>query len=148
MALFRFSPTFDPVAGLLALQQELDRVFENPLGFELGVSGRGVFPPVNIFRSTDGYVIRLEAPGVSSDQLSIETQGRTLTVKGKREISVPPGGSFHRRERSSGDFSRSVQLPEDVDPDRAEASYRSGLLTISIPKTAAAKPRQISIQTS
>ena len=148
MALLRFSPTFDPVSGLLALQQELDRVFENPLGFELGVSGRGVFPAVNIFRSADGYVVRLEVPGVSPDQFEIATQGRTLTVKGKRVVPAPQGGSFHRRERGSGEFSRSVQLPDDSDLNRAEASYKSGLLTIRIPKKEEAKPRQITVQTA
>ena len=148
MALFRFSPTFDPVAGLLALQQELDRVFENPLGFELGMSGRGVFPQVNVFRSDDAYVVRFEVPGLSPDQFTIEARGQTLTVKGKREITTPQGGSFHRRERSSGEFSRSVHLPEELDLGRAAASYKSGLLTIRIPKKEAAKPRQITVQTA
>lgn len=148
MALFRFSPALDPISGLLALQEELDRVFENPRGFELGVSGRGVFPPVNIFRAGDGYVVRFELPGVTPDQFSIETQGRTLTIKGKREMRTPQGGSFHRRERASGEFSRSVQLPDGLDLSRAEASYKSGLLTVRIPQREEAKPRQITVQTA
>ena len=148
MALFRFSPALDPISGLLALQEELDRVFENPRGFELGVSGRGVFPPVNIFRAGDGYVVRFELPGVTPDQFSIETQGRTLTIKGKREMRMPQGGSFHRRERASGEFSRSVQLPDGLDLSRAAASYKSGLLTVRIPQREEAKPRQITVQTA
>jgi HSP20 family protein len=145
MTLFRFSP-LDPVSGLLTLQRELERAFEHPLDFELGISGRGVFPPINIFSEQSGYLIRLEVPGLSPDQFSIETQGRTLTIKGKRDITAPRGGSFHRRERVSGEFSRSVQLPEDLDLGAAEASYKNGLLTIRIPKAAEHKPRQITVQ--
>src|SRR5437879_4185986 len=127
MALLRFSSGLDPVTGLSELQRELDRMFENPLGFDLGLSGRGVFPAVNIFSDQNGYVARLEVPGVSPETISIESQGRTVTIKGKREFPTHEGGSFHRRERSSGEFSRSLQLPDDLDPSRAEASYKHGI---------------------
>ena len=141
MALF-----LDPVSELLALQRELERVFHNPLGFDLGVSGRGVFPAVNVFSDRDGYVVRLEIPGVSPDQLHIETQGRTLTVKGKRERRGPEGASFHRRERNAGEFSRSLQLADTLDLARAEATYKHGILTVRVPKKEEAKPRQITVK--
>lgn len=147
MALFRFSPELDPFNALLSLQRELDRVFDNPLGSDLGLSGRGVFPPVNIFRDQEGgYVVRLEAPGVSPEQLRIESQGRTLVISGKREAPISEGASFHRRERGNGQFSRSLQLPADLDLNCTEASYKQGLLTLRIPKRAEAKPRQISVK--
>lgn len=146
MALFRFIPTLDPINALLNLQRELDRVFDKPLGLDLGLSGRGVFPAVNVFSDRDGYVIRLEVPGMSPEQISIESQGRTLTISGKRESGAPQGGSFHRRERNSGQFSRSLQLPADLDLGRAEASYKRGMLTIRIPKKEEAKPRQITVK--
>jgi HSP20 family protein len=145
MALFRFSPASDPVSGLLDLQRELDRFFQNPLGFDLGVSSRGVFPAVNIFSDKDGYIARLEVPGVSPEQINIESHGRTLTISGKREVVTPENGSFHRRERESGAFSRSLQLPDDLDPARAQASYKHGILTVRIPKKEEAKPRQITV---
>ena len=145
MALFRFSAV-DPVGGLLELQRALERAFDNPLGVDLGVSGRGVFPPVNIFREQEGFVIRVEVPGVSPGQLTIETQGRTVTIAGTREVPAPQGGAFHRRERGHGKFSRSLQLPEGLDVGRAAASYKHGILTLRIPKTEEAKPRQITVQ--
>ncbi|MGE0823006.1 MAG: Hsp20/alpha crystallin family protein [Candidatus Binatia bacterium] len=149
MALMRFSSSFDPLEGLLSLQRELDRVFESPsLGFDLGLSGRGVFPPMNVFNDKDGAVIRLEVPGVAPENIAIESQGRTLTVSGKREVTAPEGASFHRRERSGGEFSRSLQLPTDLDLARAEASCNHGMLTIRIPKKEEAKPRQISVKTA
>jgi HSP20 family protein len=146
MALFRFSSPSDPVSGLPDLQRELDRFFQNPMGFDLGVSSRGVFPAVNIFSGKDGYIARLEVPGVSPEQINIESHGRTLTISGKREVVTPEGGSFHRRERESGAFSRSLQLPDDLDPSRAEASYKHGILTVRIPKKEEAKPRQINVK--
>ena len=145
MAVFQVS-SLDPVAGLLALQRELDRVFERPLGFDLGVSAHGVFPAVNIFQGEDGYVIRVEVPGVAPDQIQVESQGRTLTISGKREVRAPEGGAFHRRERSSGEFSRSLQLPDELDLARAEAACTHGVLTIRVPLRQEAKPRQISVQ--
>jgi HSP20 family protein len=146
MALFRFSSGLDPVAGLQNLQRELERVLDKPFGIDLGPSGRGVFPPVNVFADRDGYVVKLEVPGIAPENVSIEAEGRTLTVSGKREIAPPTEGSFHRRERGAGEFSRSLQLPADLDLPRAEASYKHGILTVRIPKREEAKPRQITIK--
>ena len=147
MALFRFSPERDPLNALMRLQREFDRVFENPRGFDMDLSGRGVFPPVNVLQDAEGnYVVRFEVPGVSPEDITIENQGRTLILSGKREASADPKASFHRRERGTGQFSRSFQFPTDLALDQAEASYKQGMLTIRIPKRAEAKPRQIAIQ--
>jgi HSP20 family protein len=143
MTLFRFSS--DPLDSLLSLQRELARVFESPFGFELGPSGRGVYPAINVFTDKNGTVLRMEVPGVPPENIQIETHGRTITVSGKREVKAPENGSFHRRERSVGEFSRSVQLPSDVDVSRAEASCKHGILTVRIPKKEEAKPRQIAV---
>ena len=146
MALFRVSSGFDPVAGLLGLQRELERVFDKPFGIDLGPSGRGVFPPVNVFADRDGYLVKLEIPGVAPENVEIEAEGRTLTVRGKRDANPPPDGSFHRRERGAGQFSRSLQLPADVDVTRAEASCKHGILTVRVPKREESKPRQIAVK--
>jgi HSP20 family protein len=146
MTFFQVSRAFDPMRGLLDLQRELDRAFEGSTGVGAGLSGRGVFPAVNIFSHADGYVVRLEIPGVVPDQLTIETHDRTLTISGTRDLTAPSGGSFHRRERGHGDFSRSLQLPDDLDAARAEAAYQLGILTIRIPKREESKPRHISIK--
>ena len=145
MTFFRFSPERDPLNAFLRLQRELDHSFENPQA--MGLSGRGVFPPVNVLQDAEGsYVVRFEVPGVSSEDINIESQGRTLTLRGKREASASPNGSFHRRERDTGQFSRSFQFPADLDLGQAQASHKQGMLTISIPKREEAKPRQITVQ--
>ena len=130
MAFFRFLPELDPVTGLLTLQRELERAFQSSQTGMLGPSGRGVFPPVNVFSDPDGYVVKVEVPGVAADQLDIEGHGRTLTISGKRDVEAPQGGAFH----------------EDLDLSRAEASCKQGMLTVRIPKREEAKPRHISIK--
>src|SRR5262245_33792796 len=146
MALVRFSRPFDPINALLNLQQEFDRVFDNPRGFDLGLSGRGTFPPMNVFSDADGYTVRMEIPGVNPENVAIEFSGRTLTISGKRETDMPENVSFHRRERSGTEFSRSLQLPVDLDLEHVEASCKHGMLTIRVPKKAEAKPRQITVK--
>ena len=148
MALFNLSPSMDPIHALLSLQQELNRTFEQPSGLDLGVSGRGVFPPVNVFSDREGYVIRMEIPGATPEDIQIKSQGRTIQISGKREVSAPENASFHRRERDGGEFSRSLQLPDDIDLLQVEAAYRCGMLTIRVPKKEEAKPRHITVQTA
>ena len=146
MALIRFSPNLDPIDALLTLQRELSRAFENPLGPEFGPSGRGVYPPMNVFMDREGYVLRMEVPGIAPEGLEIESRGRALLISGKREIKPPENGSFHRRERGAGEFSRVVQLPADVDATKTQAALKHGILTVRIPKREEAKPRQIAVQ--
>ena len=140
MAFVRLNP-------LHSLQEELQRAFDRPLWrFDYGPSGRGVFPPVNVFGDKEHTIVRMEVPGVAPDAISINAQGRTLTVSGKREVAEPTEGSFHRRERNAGEFSRSIQLPEDLELSKAEAVVKHGMLTIRIPTREEAKPRTISVK--
>lgn len=145
MALIRFQE-LDPVRHLLALQQELERFQRNP-GVSLGPSGNGAFPSVNLFDDREGMVVIAELPGVEPEALNVAGQGRTLTISGerRRETAADSVG-YHRRERPFGEFSRSIQLPEDFDLGKATASSAAGVLTIRIPKAESAKPRQIAVQ--
>jgi len=146
MALLRYSPDLDPVTNLLSLQSDLERFLRNP-AYGLGVSGSGSFPPVNIFDTGEGLAVIAEIPGVDPKSISVSGQGHSLTVKGerRRETSTEASG-YHRRERSFGEFSRSIQLPEQLDLDKAAATYDAGILSVRIPKAEAAKPRQISVK--
>lgn len=136
---------FDPVEGLLHLQENLDRFFGKPL-FDSGLTGANVFPAINVFTEPAGIVVRAEVPGIRSDQLSVQIEPGRLTISGERTPGAGSKASYHRRERRYGKFSRTIQLPSDVDPQGGTAECRNGLLTIRIPKHAAAKPRQINVQ--
>ncbi len=145
MALFRYGKDLDPANALSRLQQELERAFESPYGHGLGLLGRGVYPAINIFKSAEDIVLRIEVPGFAPENLEISSQGQTLTVSGKSVTQPPAAGSYHRRERASGDFARSIQLPREVDPSRATAQCKHGVLTLRVPAREEVKPRQINI---
>ena len=144
MALIRFEQ-FDPVSNMLVLQQELDRFLRNP-SFNLGISGQGTYPPVNIFDDKEGVVVIAELPG-DPGSIKVSGQGTTLTLSGSR---IPDeggnSGAYHRRERRFGEFSRSIQLGQGLDLSKAEARYEAGILALRVPKAEETKPRQISVQ--
>lgn len=136
---------FEPFDALMRLQGELERVFERPIGwFTTTTSGRGAFPPANIFRGEDRYVVRFEVPGLPPEEISVETQLDSVRVSGKRNVESAPGVP-HRVERWSGDFSRTIQLPADADLTGASAQYKHGVLSIEVPLREEAKPRQIAV---
>lgn len=137
--------SFDSVEGLLRLQEELDRFFGKPL-YDLGLTGPNVFPLVNVFSQKDGLVVRAEVPGIKPDQLHVQVESGRLTISGERTSGAATDASYHRRERRQGTFSRTIQLPRDLDAEKAQAEYRNGLLTVRIPKLASAKPRQIEVR--
>jgi HSP20 family protein len=146
MALLRFSSDLGPVSNLLTLQTELERFLRNP-AIRLGVSGPGDFPPVNIFDDGDGIVVMAEIPGMDLASLNVSGQSHTLTIKGERKReTVGDAAGYHRRERPFGQFSRSVQLPDELDLHKAAARYEAGVLTVRVPKAESAKPRQIAVK--
>jgi len=148
MALLRFD-NFDPVSGLLTLQSELDRALRSP-EFNLGLSGPGAYPPINIFESDDTLMLIAEAPGLELTDLKISSAGRTVTISSARRPLKMAGDThgYHRRERAQGEFTRSMHLPEQFDLARAEAKYEKGMLIVCVPKREEAKPRQINVQSN
>ncbi len=143
MAVFNFWDR-DPFYGIQRLQNELERVFERPFG-DLGLSGRGAHPPVNVFREDQGLVVRLEVPGFAPEDLNIEARNQRLVISGKRAAAERTGASFHRRERWSGEFSRALQIPREYELERAEAGCQDGVLTVRVPLREEVKPRQIEV---
>jgi HSP20 family protein len=102
---------------------------------------------VNIFKRSDGCIVRVEVPGLAAEDVSIETQGQSLTISGKRGSEGAPG-TVHRNERWSGEFSRSLELPRELNPSKAEADYKNGVLSIHVPLRDEAKRRQIDVRAS
>jgi HSP20 family protein len=145
MALFQYGRDLDPLNALSRLQQDLERTFDSPFGHGLGLLGRGVHPAINIFKSGEDVVLRIEVPGFAPEDLGVTSQGQTLIVGGKPAAQPQVSGSYHRRERASGEFSRSIQLPREVDPARASAQCKHGVLTIRVPAREEVKPRQINV---
>jgi HSP20 family protein len=140
-------PLFDyPFSDLNHLRGDLLRLVDSALS-EVRESGHaGVFPALNVTQDSERFVVRAEIPGLTADQLSISALHNRLTIAGKRELRTEEKVSYHRRERAEGSFSRTIALPSEVAPDRVEASYVDGVLTVALPKVDEAKPRQITVR--
>ena len=107
------------------------------------------FPPINTWLSEEGAVVTAELPGISPEELDLNIVNDTLTVKGTREQEkLADGETMHRRERGSGQFSRTVQLPFKIEADKVEARFSKGILEIKLPRAESEKPKKITIHSN
>jgi HSP20 family protein len=153
-------PSAGPMAlwdqsALGELQKEISKVFQRfsegftwPwTGFEplrdLGFPRAPLSPKVDISESKGGYKLTAELPGLDEKDIEIAVTGRMLSIKGeKRQERDIDEKDYHVTERSYGSFRRSFTLPEGVDPEKIDASFKKGVLTVSLPKSAEAKSKQ------
>jgi HSP20 family protein len=132
---------WDPWGEVDRLQRELTSSFTLPRR-----QSAGVYPPLNIHTGDDDVIITAEIPGIDPADIDITVTGDTLTIKGTRKArEVKQEETWHRRERGSGNFSRTVQLPYNVDGNKVQADYVKGVLKIVLPRAEADKPRKISV---
>jgi HSP20 family protein len=126
------------------LQREMNRMYETGSRFRVAPS----FPAVNIWTNPDGAIVTAEIPGVNTEDIDISVVGDTLTISGRREPrELDESEGYHRRERGFGSFTRSVQLPFQVEGNNVEASFKKGVLEITLPRAEADKPKKISVKT-
>jgi HSP20 family protein len=136
----------NPFDELERMRSQMDRVLEGYTGSPALRPSAGVFPAVNLTEDGDRYYVRAELPGIKAEDLDIQVTGRNLTISGERVMAPDvEGARYHRREREGGNFSRVIALPGDVDADKVEAHLTNGILTVSVAKSEAAKPRKITI---
>jgi len=140
---------WDPFREVVALQSRLNSLFQDynrGQNEEESLSAASFAPPVDIYEDDQKLVLKLEVPGVKQEDLDIQVEGRTLTVRGERKFSSEEKQeNFHRVEHRYGTFARSFTLPNSVDAENVKAIYDAGVLQLELAKTAAAKPRQIKI---
>jgi len=106
----------------------------------------GVFPLINLTEDAGRYYVRAELPGLKAEDLDIQAVGRGVTISGERKIaSEGENVRYHRREREAGKFSRIVELPGEINADDIKAQLTNGVLTVTVAKSEAAKPRKITI---
>ena len=134
----------DPFATLLAVQRAMDNAMQSDW-FGTRTSGRGSYPPVNVFSEGDDYVIVAELPGVKKEDLDVQVKADTVRIQGKKVIEVGSDVSVHRRERSEGQFDRTLSFPAQLDAAKASADYRDGVLTVRLPRAESEKPRSVAI---
>ena len=143
MAIVRWKPMRD----LVSVQSEMNRLFDNIWGDTMNRDSSSLMPPVDLIENEDNFVITTELPGIMKDNIKMSVQNNTLNISGNKKSEFEDSkGTFHRIERSYGSFSRSVSLPSSVDPGKIKASFDTGILTITIPKSAEAKAKEIKIE--
>lgn len=126
--------------------KEMSRMWDR-LSDREGVDSRLFAPRVNIAETAKSYEVTADLPGLKSEDIQIEFQDGQLWICGERKHeSEEKGKTYHRVERSSGQFRRVIALGSDVDPDHVEATYRDGVLTVVVPKVAAVQPRRINVK--
>ncbi|MGB6067255.1 MAG: Hsp20/alpha crystallin family protein [Desulfomonilaceae bacterium] len=151
--MFRWKIGTDPTwRELDRLQRSMDELFNavsgarrpsmDPLWREAQI-----FPLLNVRELDHSFVVTAEIPGMKTEDLEIKIEGDTLILKGERK---PQDGSekasYHRRERATGVFQRSLTLPSKVDAENVDATYKDGILTVTLRKEKAAIPRQITVK--
>ncbi len=139
MALFS-----DPFSTLPGLQEGLE-AFRRSGWLQAGPSGGGGYPPRNVFRKGDDYVLIAEVPGIGKSDLDVQVKGRTIRLSGTKSVKYGEKASLHRRERLAGRFDRSITLPIEIDPEGVKAECRDGILALSMPRAERDKPRSIKI---
>lgn len=148
--------TWNPWQEMDALRRQIDRAFED-VGLRTGpafssafLPGRAAraYPLVNVHEDREAVYVEALAPGIDPHALELSVKENTLTIKGEKHrlpADIKPD-AFHRSERSTGTFIRTIPLTAEVDSDKVTADYRHGLLTVTLPKGEKAKPRQITVQ--
>jgi len=143
---FKWGSHWDPLWGLRALQREMERL-SRPFSVESRRVGGGAYPPVNVFESEKEILVQCEVAGVEPEDLDVTITGETLTIKGvKKPIADTDDVKFVRRERGSGEFTRTVVLPDEVDADKIDAALANGVMAIRLPKAGTPATRSIQVQ--
>ncbi len=141
---------WDPFRDVSALQDRINRIFNESFGrsrdFEDEVSLYDWRPPVDIYETGEGIVLKIELPGVNKGDVSVEVKDNVLTIKGERLLDPAiKDESYYRKERSFGKFNRSFSLQELIKPDLIKASFKDGVLTVEIPRPEEEKPKQVTV---
>ena len=138
----------DPFRELRRLHDEMGRLAGAlaPAAGPAAAAAAGGFPAVNLYAGRDGIAIVAELPGVEPGDLEVHAHQDTLTIRGARRPAAEDGRAYHRQERRGGAFTRTVQLPYRVDPDRVEARLEDGALRLSLGRPEQDKPRRIEIR--
>jgi HSP20 family protein len=128
---------WDPLRDLYAIQERIERLAD--------AGAAGWTPPVDLYETGDRFVLSAELPGLTRDDIDINVQDGTLTIQGSRPSSSIPCERYHRVERGHGAFVRRFSVPAAVDVEHVTADLKDGVLTLTLPKSAATLPRRIEV---
>lgn len=140
----------DPRDSLTHIQREMRDLFDFlSSGQQIEGYASIEFPPIIVSTSENNVIVRAELPGIKVNDLDIQVVKDILTIRGERKPTVDRAkATYLRRERNYGTFARTIVLPENVEMEKVAASYKNGILTVILPKSAESKPKQVLIKKS
>lgn len=141
---------WDPFRDVAALQDRINRIFNESFGvsreLDDDVSLYDWRPPVDIYETTDGFILKVELAGVEKEDVSVEVKDNVLTLKGERLLDPEiKDEHYYRKERTFGKFYRSFTLQESIKPEQVKASFKNGVLTIAVPRPTEEKSKQVTV---
>jgi len=141
--------TWDPFTQLSTLRDEIDRLFESPLSALTETTQpflSGWLPAVDLFEDKDNVFVKAELPGMKKEEIEISLHEGVLSLSGERKAEEKyENASACRSERFLGRFHRTLTLPAQIDAEKVNATYKDGILTVTLPKAEHAKPKQIEV---
>jgi HSP20 family protein len=142
--------TLVPAKGIASLRREMDQLFDRIWQQDaFGLTSAGEWSPETDFLETkEGFVAKLEVPGIDPKDITVSLHDGLLMIKGEKKQEIEEkNGHFYRMERTYGSFVRSIRIPAEIEESRVNATFKNGLLTIFLPKTADAKVANVPIKT-
>jgi len=132
---------FDPLANIRLFEDAFTRMLSEPQ------TNRPWAPAVDVYETENELVLKADLPDVDLKDIDVRVENQTLTIAGQRKFEKQDSGNgYHRIERNYGNFTRSFAVPNTFDTENVGAAYKNGVLTVTLPKKEAAKPRQIKIE--
>jgi HSP20 family protein len=134
----------DPWTEMDRIQRKMNRLFNTAM-----VQESGVYPAINLWSNSDKVLVTAEIPGYDPKEIQLSIMNNELNIAGKRKPEeVKQGNQYHRQERTTGSFQRNISLPFTVESNKIEAHYLNGILSVTLPRAEADKPKKINIKTN
>ena len=136
-----------PINEMVTLREAMDQLFDDAFMRPIGQGGLGDIPAIDMYQTKDNVIVKAGLPGLKPEDVQISITANVLSLSGEfKEESEQKEKTYHLREQRYGSFERSVALPTDVETEKASADFENGLLTITLPKSEAVKPKMINIK--
>jgi HSP20 family protein len=138
---------WEPLNEMMSIREMMDRFFNEPMGGMRRWNEGARVPDMDLYQTDDEVVLKATLPGLKPDDINISVTGDVVTLRGTVvEETETKETTYYLRERTSGEFSRSVPLPAPVVADRAKADFENGVLTLTLPKAEEVKPKTITVK--
>jgi len=138
---------WEPMRNVMTLREAMDRLFDDAFTRPVGLSGFSAIPAIDMYQTSDEVVVKAALPGLKPEDVQISVTADVLTLRGEvKEEKEEKDATYHVREQRYGSFERAVMLPTDVQTEKARAEFENGILTITLPKAEAVKPKNITIK--